>query len=185
MQNQSYLQIRATHDFESIRRQAQLSRLWHNLAGRAQTLLPFGPVFRRLPNRTGIYRGIQEIPLEQVVGSVGRADEFDRAFRPLKNSLRQRWVNIRVLQGRRGWQAIQVRQVGNLYFVEDGHHRVSVARSEGLTVIEASVMEYPVPLSFHTADSLDVVLRRLEELKLMSNDTHMRVTNLTIDVAYV
>lgn len=169
MQNQSYLKVRAYHQFENIRRQAELSRLWNGLTGRSQTLLPFAPIRARLPQRTGIHRGVSEIPVAQIVGSVDRASEYDRSFRPLRDGQRDRWVNIDVLHATGGWEPILVHKVGNLYFVEDGHHRVSVARAEELAVIEANVIEYLVPLFCNVHDSLESVLKRLEHLEMGDN----------------
>lgn len=162
MQNPNYLQIQALHQFENTRRRAHLGRLWHHLVGEPQTLLPFEPIRAALPNPTGIHRGLREVPVCQIVGSVGRANDYDRSFRPLHDAQRGRWVNIRLLHATCGWQPILVHTVGNLYFVEDGHHRVSVARAERLDVIEAVVIEYPVPLRFDMQASLEAVLKRLE-----------------------
>jgi hypothetical protein len=162
MEAPTYLQIEAIQRFENSRRLAQIMYVWRRVVRAAQHLLPFEPIHARLPNRNGLHRGVQEIPLRQIVGSVGRAAEFDRDFRPLRNGHRERWVNIRLLHATIGWEPIIVHQVGNLYFVEDGHHRVSVARDMGLDVIEASVIAYPLPLRFRPTDSLAVVLARID-----------------------
>ncbi len=147
--------------FDDALRKARLWRRWHRLLGRPETLLPFGPILASLKQRTGFYRGIKEIPLKQVVGSIDRATDFDREFRPLTDRNRNRWVNIRGLQSGRGWEPIVVHKIGNLYFIEDGHHRVSVARDSGLQAIEAKVIEYPLDHHFNLNDDLKTILRRL------------------------
>jgi hypothetical protein len=120
-----------------------------------------------MPNTNGIHQGVQEIPVQQIVGSLNRATEFDRFFRPLHNSQRERWVNMWVMHMQGGWDPILVHQVGNLYFVEDGHHRTSVARVSGLAVIEANVTDYSVALHFAPTIPLAAILANL---KVMTGD---------------
>jgi hypothetical protein len=127
-------------------------------------LLPFAPIRGRLSAANGIPRGIQEIPVAQIVGSLGRARDYDRRFRPLHDGQRDRWVNMWVMHKLSGWDPIALRQIGNLYFVEDGHHRTSVARAARLFGINADVTEYPVPLHFDTHASQETILASLEEL---------------------
>jgi hypothetical protein len=135
----------AQSDFASARRRGALSRLASSLRGQAgdvRTLLPFEEVVAAL-GRTGEQRlGLKTIPLETIVGSVDRPEEFDSRFRPRNARLRQRWMRINEAQ-RRGasMPPIDVYRVGGLHFVSDGHHRVSVARHLGREVIEAYVTE--------------------------------------------
>ncbi|MGI8571444.1 MAG: hypothetical protein ACR2L9_02225 [Solirubrobacteraceae bacterium] len=87
--------------------------------------------------------GLQPIPLESIVGTVDRrSGEFDRQFRPTSSRLQTRWQKISVAR-RRGetMPPIDVYRVGDLHFVTDGHHRVSVARAHGDTTIDARVRE--------------------------------------------
>ena len=93
--------------------------------------------------RTGERRvGLKSIPLDTIVGSVDRAEEFDRDFRPRSARVRARWQRINAAQRRgEGMPPIEVLRVGGLHFVVDGHHRVSVARHLGRDVIEAYVTE--------------------------------------------
>lgn len=135
----------AQSDFSRARRRAALSRLSSRLRGQpgdVTTLLPFEEVVAAL-GRTGEKRlGLQTIPLETIVGSVDRAGEFDREFRPKSTRVRQRWQRINEAQRRgEGMPPIDVYRVGGLHFVNDGHHRVSVARHLGREVIEAYVTE--------------------------------------------
>ena len=91
------------------------------------------------------YAGIQNIPTEKILGTVSRVNDFDQEFRPLKKHLRQRWVNMFLLHEEDGWAPIVVHQVGEAYYVEDGHHRVSVARTMGMMFIEAEVWDHSAP----------------------------------------
>lgn len=141
----------AQSDFNRARRRAALQRLADRLRGQAgdvSTLLPFTEVVDAL-GRTGERRiGLKTIPLGSIVGSVDRAEEFDRDFRPRSPRIRRRWQRINVAQRRgEGMPPIEVLRVGGLHFVVDGHHRVSVARHLGHDVIEAYVTEITTRVS--------------------------------------
>jgi len=141
----------AQSDFNRARRRAALAKLSSRLRGQAgdvRILLPFEEVVSAL-GRTGERRiGLQTIPLQSIVGSVDRADEFDRDFRPRSGRVRARWQRINEAQRRgTGMPPIEVFRVGGLHFVIDGHHRVSVARHLGLEVIEAYVTEVTTRVS--------------------------------------
>ena len=135
----------AQSDFNRSRRRAALARMASRLRGQAgdvTTLLPLEEVLDAL-GRTGERRvGLATIPLDTIVGSVDRTTEFDRDFRPRTARVRSRWQRINEAQrSGKGMPPIKVVRVGGLHFVEDGHHRVSVARHLGLDVIEAYVTE--------------------------------------------
>jgi len=88
------------------------------------------------------YAGLQNIPTEKIVGTVSRTDDFDSEFRPRKGHLRNRWVGMFILLQSDSWAPILVHKAGDVYYVEDGHHRVSVARSLGMRFIEAEVWDH-------------------------------------------
>ena len=104
--------------------------------------LSFDEVVDALGRRGERSLGLQEIPLDQIVGSVDKVRDFDRRFRPTSDRSRQRWEAL-AEKSRLGeyLPPIDVYKLGNLYFVRDGHHRVSVARAQGATEIEAYVTE--------------------------------------------
>jgi hypothetical protein len=104
--------------------------------------LSFNDVVDALGRRGEHDRGLQLIPLDQIVGSVDKVRDFDRRFRPTSDRSRQRWERL-AEKSRMGeyLPPIDVYQLGNLYFVRDGHHRVSVARAQGATHIEAHVVQ--------------------------------------------
>ena len=105
-------------------------------------ILPFDEVVDALGRETERSLGLQSIQLDSIVGSVGRTRDFDRSFRPTTNRTRPRWERIANAQ-RRGQDMppISVFRVGDLHFVRDGHHRVSVARAQGRPDIDAYVTE--------------------------------------------
>jgi hypothetical protein len=128
---------------------------------RPRDLLPFDEVREKLHLRRFVERDVQEVPLDRVVGTVGREGDFNRAFLPRKESLRDRWRKVTALaEGPEGFAPVELYQVGDSYFVVDGHHRVSVARSMGLATIEARVKEFLAPVPLSPDESLrDVILK--------------------------
>jgi hypothetical protein len=130
--------------FSTLRIHALRDSLWAKLIGKNTKLAIFPEEApRKSPNRKFI--GMEEILVEKIVGTIGRAKDFDHKFRPLKSSLRDRWVNVYLTFEKEGWPPIVVHKVGDQYYVEDGHHRVSVARLLGMTFIDAKVWDYPAP----------------------------------------
>ena len=138
-------QTDAQFDFGRARRRRALSRLAAALRREPSdinVILPFDEVVEALGWRGERRLGLQTIPLDSIVGTVDRSREFDRAFRPTSSRVRPRWERIAMAQ-RKGQEMppIDVYRIGELHFVEDGHHRVSVARAQGDTHIEARVRE--------------------------------------------
>ena len=135
----------AQSDFSRARRRQVLSRLSARLRREpddVNLILPFEEVVAAL-GRTGEKRlGLQVLELDSIVGTVDRAREFDRRFRPTSRRVRQRWERIaKAVRKGEAMPPISVYRVGELHFVEDGHHRVSVARELGLETIDAYVTE--------------------------------------------
>lgn len=138
------ISIRASADFERARRKAFMNDLIANLSGRPNWLLAFEEVERALPIRGQVYKGMQEVPVANIVGSVDRYHDFDRAFLPTQARTRPRWESIdRASLSDVPLPPIQLYKVGDVYFVKDGNHRVSVAREKGAQDIDAEVIELP------------------------------------------
>jgi hypothetical protein len=135
----------AQFDFSRARRRRALSRLANRLRrvpSDLNVILPFEEVVEALGYRGERYVGLQVIPLDSIVGSVDRSRDFDRRFMPTTGRVRSRWERIATAM-RRGEEIppIDVYRIGELHFVKDGHHRVSVARALGFKVIDAYVTE--------------------------------------------
>lgn len=155
--------MNAQAEFERARRTAEIDRLTARLRGRDASLLPFDTIRRNLRQQSPFYRGVQEVPLDLIVGSVGRYAEMTRQFLPLNDSLKDRWVKMAELAHTDGWLPIELYKVSNAYFVRDGNHRVSAARRLKFPTIEAHVWEYPEDIEIGPRDSLDDVLNRFRE----------------------
>jgi hypothetical protein len=138
-------QADATTDFLRARRGQHLHRLAGILrreSGDLALILPFEEVLDALGRAGERYEGLRSIPIDAIVGTVDRTREFDRAFRPTSGRVRGRWERIAAAM-RRGeaLPPISVYRIGELYFVRDGHHRVSVARALGHESIDGYVTE--------------------------------------------
>ncbi len=133
---------RASIEFQQALRRAFWRRLRRALGRRCGDLLPAGEVLALLAGQPQTHLGILVVPLDRVIGSSGRYRDFDLAFDPRRRSSAERWSRIAALR-RRGRLLPPVRlfKVGDAYFVEDGNHRVSVARAAGEPTIRASVLE--------------------------------------------
>ncbi len=137
-------------DFQEARRRAGLEDLKARLTGKSDDLLSYEAVHDLLQAEGSVSRGLQDIPLDAIVGSVGRHHDFTRSFLPRRESDQHRWANVKlkaIYQG--GFPPIEVYQLGANYFVLDGNHRVSVSRQLGADTIQAYVTEVHsrVPLS--------------------------------------
>jgi hypothetical protein len=137
--------VDAQHDFLRVRRRATVAHLAARLRGEPDdvgVILPYEEVVEALGFISEHFVGLRVLPLEAIVGSVDRGRDFDRSFRPTSSRVRGRWEQIAAAV-RRGesMPPIDVLQIGEIYFVRDGHHRVSVARALGQTDIDANVTE--------------------------------------------
>jgi hypothetical protein len=135
----------AQSDFSRARRARMLAAIGRRLRREPNDvalILPFEEVVDALGRVGETDAGLQTVPIEAIVGSVDRLREFDRRFRPTTSRTRGRWERIAAAR-RRGESLppISLYRVGDLYFVRDGHHRVSVARAMGDTVIDAYVSD--------------------------------------------
>jgi hypothetical protein len=133
------------NEFTRARRSQAMSSLAQRLRrgpDDVNLILPFDEVIAALGMRGQHAVGLQTIPLDAVVGTVDSRRDFDRRFRPTSSRVRERWERLALAQ-RRGasMPPIDVYRIGGLYFVKDGHHRVSIAISEGQKTIEAYVTD--------------------------------------------
>jgi len=133
------------NDFLRARRGQVLARLAQRLRREpddVNVILPFDEVLAALGQQGERRLGLQTIRLSAVVGTVDSTRDFDRRFRPTSARVRERWERLALAQ-RRGEPIppIDVYRVGDLHFVRDGHHRVSIAMATGATTIEAYVTE--------------------------------------------
>ena len=139
----------ALQDFNEAHLKGSLQEALARLTGKSNELLSYDEVARKLKLRARSDRGIHEIPVNAIVGSVGRYTDFTRTFLPRKPEDQERWARVKAAMVETGLEPIEVYKVGEVYFVLDGNHRVSIARQEGFEFIEAHVIEVntSIPIS--------------------------------------
>jgi len=132
--------LQAIQDFRRIRLQADMEVILARIKGVSPSLLSFDEVRQKLNVPISGKQEIKEIPLDAIIGSVGRYTDFTRRFLPKKDSDEFRWSGVmQATYGELGLPPIEVYQIDKVYFVKDGNHRVSVARKLEMTTIQAYV----------------------------------------------
>jgi hypothetical protein len=133
---------RAESDFGRARRKAFLNRIRSLISGTPTELLSYDEVKASLHLGGPIFRGVRTVRVAEIAGSMNRYHQFDRAFLPIQAHTASRWQNIDLAFYKDiGLPPVVLYKVGQVYFVVDGHHRVSVAREQGQEFIEAEVRE--------------------------------------------
>lgn len=149
--------------YRRARTRGWLGKMWSALTGHSRHLLDLAAVKDACAVRGCHYAGIQTVPLRQVRGSENRCNDFDAAFHPLQTHDRGRWLSIAT-----AWQLgvtlppVELIQVGDVYFVRDGHHRISVAQALGQKYIDAEVTVWWVagPLPWERPVTIRVLRRQ-------------------------
>lgn len=154
----------AVSDFRRARRRAALEIIMARISGDSADLLSYEDVRRKLKARETGTEHLEDVPLDAIVGSVGRYSDFTRSFLPRTNSTEHRWANVKVatMSPTGGLPPIELYKVGEAYFVVDGHHRVSVARELESSHIEAYVTEVDTKVPLSPDDSPDDLIVKAE-----------------------
>jgi hypothetical protein len=163
----------ARDDFERALVKAFWRRVVTWLKGESNELLPFDEIREVMPMKGQHYLGYQQVPINTIIGSQGRYRDFDRAFLPIQSQTKGRWVSIdKAHYEDVRLPPVELFKMGEVYFVKDGNHRVSVAREQGQEFMDAYVTEIdiPVPLTTDTRVN-DISVKReyatfLEETKM-------------------
>ena len=168
MSDSSYNFSSAIEDFRSARQRASIQEVIARVTGRSNQLLSYDDVAKKLRLQSRTERGLKNIPLDAIVGSVGRYTDFTRTFLPLQDSDRERWARVKAaMVTGAGLPPIEVYQVGDVYFVLDGNHRVSIARQEGLNTIEAYVTEFKTDIKLTPETKLDDLIIKSEYIEFL------------------
>jgi hypothetical protein len=149
--------------FDRARQKAFLHHLAAVLRRRPDDLIPYHEIRRRLSPERESYRGFQVVPVDQIVGSVDRFRDFDHEFLPRHSYTAGRWKSVdRAYHEDIRLPPIQLYKVGDVYFVKDGNHRVSVAREHGVEFIDAEVIEAHVRAPMNASMSAFELLLQVE-----------------------
>jgi hypothetical protein len=160
-------------DFERARTKAFLRDVLSLFRRQPNTLIPYSDIRQRLTLEGESYRGLREVPVSQIIGSVDRFRDFDRRFLPRQRHTADRWKSVdRAYHQDVRLPPIQLYKVGDVYFVKDGNHRVSVAREHGVEFIDAEVIEG------HIRTPLDPSMSSRQLLQQAEYAEFLRKTNL-------
>jgi len=149
----------ASSDYERAVSRGFFRKVLKWLTGADNQLLPFDEVRARLPMSGQSYRGLKQVDIDKIVGSFGRYLDFDRVFLPIQRTTKDRWVSIDKAHYQQvPLPPVELYKIGDIYFVKDGNHRVSVARQRGQVFIDAFVTEIDTPVRL----SSDITMRELD-----------------------
>lgn len=156
---------RALDDFRQARAKARLQHLWASVTGQSESLLPYDEISKKLRSSGISSKGLQEIPVKSIVGSVNRYQDFNKDFLPLTDVSRERWARVKSAMtspGSSGLPPIRVYQIGYVYFVLDGNHRVSIAQEMGIESLEAYVTKIRTRVSISPEDNPEDIILKVE-----------------------
>lgn len=159
----------AYQDFDRVYRRGFWRKIRAWLTGTSNELLPYDEVRQQLPFSGQRDLGVQTIPLDKIVGSVGRYRDFDRIFLPTQRATYKRWISIKSAHyEEKILPPIDAYKIGDVYFVRDGNHRVSVAREREQSFIDAYVIEIDVPIKLTPETEIDDLVRQKEYAQFMA-----------------
>ena len=131
-------------------------------------LVSFKDVEQLIPIEGHFYKGIQQVPVSEIIGSVDRYRDFDREFLPTQSFTRPRWESVDIARLTNvTLPPVQVYKVDSAYFVKDGNHRVSVAKEMGMEYIDAEVIECPTRVPLGNVTSQQALLRLAEYARFL------------------
>jgi len=180
--------LSAINDFYEAHRKASLQIVLSKLTGESADLLSYDEVLKRLRVEGQTDRGRAEIPLDKIVGSVGRYTDFTRDFLPRRESDLGRWATVKMAtESMTGVPPIDVYKIGDVYFVRDGNHRVSIARMNKQEYIEGNVTEVFTRVPFDAKMDLDSLIIKEEYAQFLEETRIDRLIkepiNLSVTVA--
>jgi hypothetical protein len=181
-----YISDQARADFQRARFKAFLNRVWGTLSGQRSTLLSYDEIKEKLHIGGPIYRGVKTIHVDQIAGSLNRYHEFDSVFLPASDTLSDRWQSVnRAFYQEISLPPVVLYKVGDVYFVVDGHHRVSVARRQGQLFIEAEVRECATRVNITPdlkTEDLEILGNKVNFLERTSIDNLIPDANIKLTI---
>ncbi len=161
---EDFLSAQAEEDFEKARHSALFNEIAHFLTQDNTELISFREIKQLLKPQGEVYVGMKVVPVKLIVGSEGRYQDFDNRFFPRAAHLKNRWENVDkahlqdiILP------SVSLYELGGVYFVRDGNHRVSVAKSKGIEFIDAEVVSLQSEIKLHPGDSLKKMKKQVIE----------------------
>ena len=150
------------NDFDSARMKERIQRIFSTFRWKNPNLLSFYEVTKLIKPEAQSYKGMQAIPVKNIIGSENRYHDFSSAFLPRYNNLKERWESVDAARlDNITLPPISVYKLGEWYFVRDGNHRVSVARTEGQEYIDAEVVELSTEIPLEEGMTLNELKKRV------------------------
>lgn len=136
----------AVHDFQRAYQKSFFRAILKKITGKESGLFSFDAIRRSLDVEGETDRGLREVEIDKIIGSLSRYDEFDESFLPRQTHTRGRWQAIdKALMRGEHLPPVELYKIGDFFFVIDGNHRVSVAREKGQKFIDAHIRELEIP----------------------------------------
>lgn len=158
----SLLSSETNEDFAKARNKALFNEIQHFLNPEEATLISFSDIKKMLKPQNETYLGMQTVPVDRIVGSEARYQDFDNRFFPKKLHLKTRWEHIDMAHIKDiNLPPITLYELGGVYFVRDGNHRVSVAKAKGVEFIDAEVVSLQSEIKLNPKDSLQKMTRQV------------------------
>lgn len=152
----------AESDFARARNKALFNEIQHLLSPEEAAMISFGEVRKVIKPQSETYIGMKVIPIDKIVGSEGRYKDFDNQFFPKRSIIRERWEHVdEAVIKDIVLPPIKVYELGGLYFVRDGNHRVSVAKAKGVEFIDAEVVSLQTEIKLSPARTLDGMMKQI------------------------
>ncbi len=149
-------------DFLKARNKAFFNEIQHLLNPEEAKLISLGDVKNLIKPSAETYIGMKVIPVDKIIGSEGRYKDFDNNFFPKSSHLKARWEKIDDAAIKQiDLPPIKVYEIAGLYFVRDGNHRVSVAKSRGTEFIDAEVVSLQSEIKLKNADNINDMIRQI------------------------
>ena len=149
-------------DFYKARNKALINEIQHFLSPEEASLISLNDVKQMIKPSNESYEGMKVIPIEKNVGSEGRYNDFDNRFFPKSTHLKNRWQHVDEAAIKSiNLPPIKVYEIAGLYFVRDGNHRVSVAKSKGTEFIDAEVVSLQSEITIKDAGNINDLIRQI------------------------
>nr|MBP3283235.1 transcriptional regulator [Treponema sp.] len=158
------LSAQTEDDFTKARHKALFNEVQHFLNPEEATLISFSDIKNLLRPKNEVYMGMKTVPVNMIVGSEGRYQDFDNKFFPKNMHLKTRWEHIDMAHIQDiSLPSISLYELGGVYFVRDGNHRVSVAKAKGIEFIDAEVVSLQSEIKLRPGDSLQKMVKQVIE----------------------
>ncbi len=162
--NKDLLSPQTDDDFSKARNKALFNEVQHFLNPDEATLISFSDIKQMLKPKNEVYKGMQVVSVNLIVGSEGRYNDFDNNFFPKSLHLKARWEHIDMAHLQDiSLPPISLYELGGVYFVRDGNHRVSVAKSKGVEFIDAEVVSLQSEIKLNPRDTLPKIIKHVIE----------------------